>query len=61
MKQELDKAEMEGKFLCPKCSSKVGGYSWRGSRCSCGKWMVPAIHLQEAKVDYIKRESTLRN
>lgn len=61
MKQELDKAEMEGKFLCPKCSSKVGGYSWRGSRCLCGKWMVPAIHLQEAKVDYIKRESTLRN
>lgn len=57
MKQELDKSDMEGKFQCPKCSSKVGGYSWRGSRCSCGKWMVPAIHLQEAKVDYIKKEN----
>ena len=60
MKQELDKAEMEGKFCAP--NAPLGwGYSWRGSRCSCGKWMVPAIHLQEAKVDYIKRESTLRN
>ena len=24
MKQELDKAEMEGKFQCPKCSSGLG-------------------------------------
>lgn len=55
MKEELDKSEIEGKFQCPKCSSKVGGYSWRGSRCSCGKWMTPAIHLQEAKVDCIKK------
>ncbi|MCP8718429.1 MAG: dual specificity protein phosphatase family protein [Asgard group archaeon] len=55
MKEELDKSEIEGKFQCPKCSSKVGGYSWRGSRCSCGKWMTPAIHLQDAKVDCIKR------
>ncbi|RCK59403.1 Tyrosine-protein phosphatase YVH1 [Candida viswanathii] len=55
MKEELDKSEIEGRFQCPKCSSKVGGYSWRGSRCSCGKWMTPAIHLQEAKVDYIKK------
>ncbi|KAG7663489.1 YVH1 [[Candida] subhashii] len=54
MKEELDKAELEGRFQCPKCASKVGGYSWRGSRCSCGKWMVPAIHLQDAKVDLIK-------
>ncbi|KAL6454500.1 YVH1 Tyrosine-protein phosphatase YVH1 [Candida maltosa Xu316] len=55
MKEELEKSEIEGKFLCPKCSSKVGGYSWRGTRCSCGKWMTPAIHLQESKVDYIKK------
>lgn len=52
MKDELvGKGDLEGKFQCPKCMSKVGGYSWRGSRCSCGKWMVPAIHLQSAKVD----------
>lgn len=54
MRNELEKSEIEGKFQCPKCSSKVGGYSWKGSRCSCGKWMVPAIHLQDAKVDSIK-------
>ncbi|KAG7195867.1 tyrosine protein phosphatase yvh1 [Scheffersomyces spartinae] len=52
MKDELvGKGDLEGKFQCPKCVSKVGGYSWRGSRCSCGKWMIPAIHLQSAKVD----------
>ncbi|KAM3164127.1 Protein-tyrosine-phosphatase [Lachancea thermotolerans] len=54
MKDELQgKQELEGKFSCPGCSSKVGGYNWKGSRCSCGKWMVPAIHLQNAKVDQI--------
>lgn len=56
MRDELEnKGEIEGKFQCPKCTSKVGGYSWKGSRCSCGKWMVPAIHLQSAKVDKIKK------
>lgn len=56
MRGELEgKGDMEGKFACPKCDSKVGGYSWKGSRCSCGKWMIPAIHLQSAKVDHIKR------
>ncbi|KAK6458927.1 nitrogen starvation-induced protein phosphatase [Scheffersomyces xylosifermentans] len=54
MKPELEREDIEGKFLCPKCDAKVGGYSWKGSRCSCGKWMVPAIHLQVAKVDCIK-------
>lgn len=54
MKEELQgKQELEGKFCCPNCSSKVGAYNWKGSRCSCGKWMVPAIHLQTAKVDQI--------
>lgn len=54
MKEELQgKQELEGKFSCPNCTSKVGGYNWKGSRCSCGKWMVPAIHLQNAKVDQV--------
>lgn len=56
MRPELQsKGDLEGKFQCPKCESKVGGYSWKGSRCSCGKWMIPAIHLQSAKVDFIKK------
>lgn len=51
MKPELSKGELEGRFDCFKCGSKVGGYHWQGSRCSCGRWMVPAIHLLKAKVD----------
>lgn len=54
MENELSKQDMEGKFSCYKCDAKVGGYSWRGSRCSCGKWMIPALHLQAAKVDVMK-------
>lgn len=57
MQCELAKQEIEGKFACPKCDAKVGGYSWRGSRCSCGKWMIPALHLQAAKVDEMKVQS----
>lgn len=57
MRPELDKQELEGKFACPKCESKVGGYSWRGSRCSCGKWMIPALHIHTAKVDQMKEVS----
>lgn len=55
MEDELSKQELEGKFACPKCEAKVGGYSWKGSRCSCGKWMIPALHLQNAKVDLMRR------
>ena len=51
MKPELDKQELEGKFFCPGCGMKVGAYNWKGSRCSCGKWVVPAIHLLVNKVD----------
>ena len=54
MKEELQgKQELEGKFSCPGCSSKVGAYNWKGSRCSCGKWVIPAIHLQTNKVDSV--------
>lgn len=55
MSTELEKQDIEGKFACPKCDAKVGAYSWRGSRCSCGKWMVPAVHLNLARVDKMKR------
>ncbi|EDK36210.2 hypothetical protein PGUG_00308 [Meyerozyma guilliermondii ATCC 6260] len=55
MKDELQgKGELDGKFQCPKCNSKVGGYSWKGTRCSCGRWMIPALHVQTAKVDFVK-------
>lgn len=56
MKDELEKTEIEGRFNCPndKCGAKIGGYDWRGSRCSCGKWVIPGIHLQIARVDEVK-------
>ncbi|KAH3661556.1 hypothetical protein OGAPHI_006404 [Ogataea philodendri] len=59
MQPELSLSELEGKFSCPRCKAKVGAYSWKGSRCSCGKWMVPAIHLQKAKVDEFKVKSVI--
>lgn len=58
MGPEMDKQEMDGKLNCPKCDAKVGAYSWKGSRCSCGKWMTPAIHLQTAKVDKVIAKDT---
>ncbi|QLG74701.1 hypothetical protein HG535_0H00260 [Zygotorulaspora mrakii] len=63
MKEELQgKQELEGKFFCPGCSCKVGGYNWKGSRCSCGKWVIPAIHLMRNKVDQVPlKERTLPN
>ncbi|OBA23591.1 dual specificity protein phosphatase 12 [Metschnikowia bicuspidata var. bicuspidata NRRL YB-4993] len=54
MAAELARQQIEGKLCCPRCAAKVGGYSWKGSRCSCGKWMVPALHLQAAKVDSMR-------
>lgn len=54
MKEEFSKGNLEGKLLCFKCQCKVGAYSWQGSRCSCGRWMVPAIHFQVSKVDQMK-------
>ncbi|KAH3676282.1 hypothetical protein WICPIJ_009157 [Wickerhamomyces pijperi] len=58
MKRQLtNEDELEGKFCCFKCQQRVGGYNWKGSRCSCGKWMVPAIYLQKVKVHQLKVNS----
>lgn len=43
--------EDEGKLLCPRCESKVGSWSWVGSKCSCGAWIVPAYQIVKSKVD----------
>lgn len=55
MRKELDQGHDEGKFLCPnpKCNAKVGTYSWHGDKCSCGKWITPAIGLLRARVDEV--------
>lgn len=56
MQQEVERKQIEGRFLCPTvtCGAKIGGYSWRGSRCSCGKWVIPAFHLNSSRVDEVK-------
>lgn len=59
MKTELEKGQLDGKFNCPKCQAKVGSYSWQGSKCSCGKWVTPAIELQRARVDEVTVRQSL--
>ncbi len=51
-----DISDVNGKLMCPngKCGSKLGTYDWCGSKCSCGSWVVPAIHIQSSKVDLCK-------
>lgn len=51
--------ELEGKLNCYKCNSKIGGWNWKGSRCSCGKWMIPAIHLMKSKIIQVDSNNKL--
>ncbi len=44
---------IDGKLACPKCKGKIGNYSWYGSTCSCGKWIVPSFAVHKSKVDFI--------
>ncbi|XP_051261613.1 dual specificity protein phosphatase 12 isoform X2 [Dicentrarchus labrax] len=45
---------MDGQLLCPKCSSKLGSFSWCGDQCSCGRWVTPAFQLHRNRVDEIR-------
>ncbi|XP_044856938.1 dual specificity protein phosphatase 12 isoform X1 [Mauremys mutica] len=45
---------MEGQLLCPKCTSKLGSFSWRGEQCSCGRWVTPAFQIHKSRVDEMK-------
>ncbi|KFV74575.1 Dual specificity protein phosphatase 12, partial [Struthio camelus australis] len=45
---------MEGQLLCPKCTSKLGSFSWRGEQCSCGRWVTPAFQIHKSRVDEVK-------
>ncbi|XP_034039548.1 dual specificity protein phosphatase 12 isoform X2 [Thalassophryne amazonica] len=46
---------MDGQLLCPKCSSKLGSFSWCGDQCSCGRWVTPAFQLHRNRVDQIQQ------
>ena len=46
--------KLQGKLQCPKCHSKIGGFSWSKSiKCPCMADFQPAFYLQASKVDEI--------
>lgn len=51
MRHELEKGDLEGKLFCPNCNYKLGAYSWKGVKCSCGAWVAPSFRLQKSRVD----------
>lgn len=54
MRPEMEQGKLDGRLECPKCRSQVGRYAWQGSKCSCGKWMLPGISLGISKIDAVK-------
>ena len=36
---------------CPKCSARLGSFSWSGDQCSCGQWITPSLQIHRSKVD----------
>jgi len=44
---------VEGPLLCPgpKCGTRLGGWNWSGSQCSCGTWVTPSIFLVASRLD----------
>ncbi|GLV41145.1 MAPK Phosphatase 4 [Carabus blaptoides fortunei] len=44
---------VQGKLHCPKCSSKLGSFSWiMGCQCPCGTKVSPAFYLIPSKVEW---------
>ncbi|OWK63984.1 Dual specificity protein phosphatase 12 [Lonchura striata] len=41
-------------LLCPKCTWKLGSFSWRGDQCSCGRWVTPAFQIHKSRVDEVR-------
>jgi dual specificity phosphatase 12 len=39
------------KINCPKCTARVGAWSWIGTTCSCNVWIAPAFQIAKSKVD----------
>ena len=39
---------------CKKCSLKLGEFFPKGTQCSCGSWVVPAVQIVKSKVDKVK-------
>jgi dual specificity phosphatase 12 len=43
-----------GAIKCKKCSYKLGEFFPKGTQCSCGSWVVPAIQIVKSKVDKVQ-------
>jgi dual specificity phosphatase 12 len=63
MRPTLELGELEGRLACPnaKCGASVGRYAWQGFKCSCGKWVAPAVSLQKSKVDEVSTPGKGKN
>lgn len=49
---ESDNVDGQGtKIYCPHCTTKLGTWSWVGSRCSCNEWLVPSFQFVQSKLD----------
>ncbi|KAH7148294.1 protein-tyrosine phosphatase-like protein [Dactylonectria macrodidyma] len=59
MRGILEQGELNGRLLCPnaKCGAGVGRYDWKGFRCSCGGWVIPAFSLQRGRVDDVVKRA----
>lgn len=45
--------EKQGKLHCPKCNTKIGGFSWdAGIDCPCGANVSPAFYVIPSKVEH---------
>ncbi|XP_061722479.1 dual specificity protein phosphatase MPK-4-like isoform X2 [Cydia pomonella] len=45
--------DAQGKLHCPKCSNKIGSFSWVcGCKCPCGQKVAPAFYLVPSKVEW---------
>lgn len=54
-KMENNNMKLEnGAIKCKKCSYKLGEFFPKGTQCSCGSWVVPAIQIVKSKVDKVK-------
>ena len=47
-------SQVDGKLACPKCTVRLGSYTWSGMQCSCGAWVAPAFQVVKSKVDEVK-------
>ena len=60
LEEKMEKNNMKlesGAIKCKKCSNKLGEFYPKGTQCSCGSWVVPAIQIVKSKVDKIKNNN----